>query len=224
MIFVRARRISCRFPKRSQRPRDDTGGAALSFWQASELTSSVMRCYPALEVIGNNHGGNDNRDTWFPAFCAETYASPAGRKEKLNVCGFVHLDASCDTTDPIARAFSLAGSVASSTTACAETEADSGWFTQSLDRRWLFGCAGAIRVVNGVLAVYAWCTGRVRLVYWCRWSDSNRHDFLRSQDFKSCASAISPHRQLTPQLLHTFGRMSATELLWPNQGTRQVHS
>ena len=29
---------------------------------------------------------------------------------------------------------------------------------------------------------------------WCRWSDSNRHDFLRSQDFKSCASAISPHR------------------------------
>ncbi len=32
-------------------------------------------------------------------------------------------------------------------------------------------------------------------VVWCRWSDSNRHDFLRSQDFKSCASAISPHRQ-----------------------------
>jgi hypothetical protein len=30
---------------------------------------------------------------------------------------------------------------------------------------------------------------------WCRWSDSNRHDFLGSQDFKSCASAISPHRQ-----------------------------
>src|SRR6266704_2780637 len=31
---------------------------------------------------------------------------------------------------------------------------------------------------------------------WCRWSDSNRHDFLRSQDFKSCASAISPHRHV----------------------------
>ncbi len=30
---------------------------------------------------------------------------------------------------------------------------------------------------------------------WCRWSDSNRHDVLLSQDFKSCASAISPHRQ-----------------------------
>ena len=30
---------------------------------------------------------------------------------------------------------------------------------------------------------------------WCRWRDSNPHDVLRSQDFKSCASAISPHRQ-----------------------------
>ncbi len=29
---------------------------------------------------------------------------------------------------------------------------------------------------------------------WCRWSDSNRHNFLGFQDFKSCASAISPHR------------------------------
>ena len=32
---------------------------------------------------------------------------------------------------------------------------------------------------------------------WCRWWDSNPHDFLRSQDFKSCASAISPHRHST---------------------------
>ena len=32
---------------------------------------------------------------------------------------------------------------------------------------------------------------------WCRWWDLNPHDFLRSQDFKSCASAISPHRQLS---------------------------
>ena len=31
---------------------------------------------------------------------------------------------------------------------------------------------------------------------WCRWRDLNPHDFLWSQDFKSCASAISPHRQL----------------------------
>src|SRR5437879_3236491 len=32
--------------------------------------------------------------------------------------------------------------------------------------------------------------------FWCRWRDLNPHDFLRSQDFKSCASAISPHRHL----------------------------
>src|SRR5438477_886807 len=32
---------------------------------------------------------------------------------------------------------------------------------------------------------------------WCRWRDLNPHDFLWSQDFKSCASAISPHRQLS---------------------------
>ena len=31
-------------------------------------------------------------------------------------------------------------------------------------------------------------------VFWCRWSGSNRHGLLRPQDFKSCASAISPHR------------------------------
>ena len=31
---------------------------------------------------------------------------------------------------------------------------------------------------------------------WCRQRDSNPHDFLRSQDFKSCASAISPCRHL----------------------------
>src|SRR4051794_8040613 len=30
---------------------------------------------------------------------------------------------------------------------------------------------------------------------WCRWWDSNPHVCLRTQDFKSCASAISPHRQ-----------------------------
>src|SRR5712691_6915644 len=32
-------------------------------------------------------------------------------------------------------------------------------------------------------------------VIWCRWWDSNPHGFLRPQDFKSCAFAISPHRQ-----------------------------
>ena len=29
---------------------------------------------------------------------------------------------------------------------------------------------------------------------WCRWRDSNPHGFLRPRDFKSRASAISPHR------------------------------
>ena len=31
---------------------------------------------------------------------------------------------------------------------------------------------------------------------WCRWWDLNPHGCLRPQDFKSCASAISPHRQV----------------------------
>src|SRR3954468_10972917 len=39
---------------------------------------------------------------------------------------------------------------------------------------------------------------------WCRWSDSNRHGCLRPQDFKSCASAISPHR-------HGCGAANVTE-------------
>ena len=39
---------------------------------------------------------------------------------------------------------------------------------------------------------------------WCRWWDSNPHDFLRSRDFKSRASAISPHRlYLRPLPFHT---------------------
>ena len=29
---------------------------------------------------------------------------------------------------------------------------------------------------------------------WCRWWDLNPHALLRAQDFKSCASAIPPHR------------------------------
>jgi hypothetical protein len=35
---------------------------------------------------------------------------------------------------------------------------------------------------------------RNTLFYWCRWRDSNPHDVLPSRDFKSRASAISPHR------------------------------
>ncbi len=38
-------------------------------------------------------------------------------------------------------------------------------------------------------------TIRATPVPWCRWWDSNPHGFLRPRDFKSRASAISPHRQ-----------------------------
>ncbi|HSU53976.1 MAG TPA: hypothetical protein VLT36_07970 [Candidatus Dormibacteraeota bacterium] len=41
--------------------------------------------YSVLSVrggyIGHNQGGSDNRDTWFPAYCAEPYTSPAGRQK-----------------------------------------------------------------------------------------------------------------------------------------------
>jgi hypothetical protein len=38
--------------------------------------------------IGHNEGGKDNRDTWFPAYCAEKYISPSGRqKVRLTTTG-----------------------------------------------------------------------------------------------------------------------------------------
>ncbi len=44
--------------------------------------------------IGHNQGGSDNRDTWFAAYCAEPYTSPAGRqKVRLTVLGWVFLPA-----------------------------------------------------------------------------------------------------------------------------------
>ena len=44
--------------------------------------------------IGHNQGGSDNRDTWFPAYCAEPYISPAGRqKVRLTALGWVFLPA-----------------------------------------------------------------------------------------------------------------------------------
>ncbi len=42
--------------------------------------------------IGHNQGGNDNRDSWFPAYCAEPYVSPAGRlKVRLTALGWLFL-------------------------------------------------------------------------------------------------------------------------------------
>lgn len=44
--------------------------------------------------IGHNQGGSDNRNTWFPAYCAEPYTSPAGRqKVRLTGLGLVFLPA-----------------------------------------------------------------------------------------------------------------------------------
>ena len=44
--------------------------------------------------IGHNQGGSDNRDTWFPAYCAEPYTSPAGRqKVRLTTLGWLFLPA-----------------------------------------------------------------------------------------------------------------------------------
>lgn len=40
--------------------------------------------------IGHNQGGSDNRDTWFPAYCAESFVSPAGRqKVRLTAVGWL---------------------------------------------------------------------------------------------------------------------------------------
>jgi hypothetical protein len=44
--------------------------------------------------IGHNQGGSDNRDTWFAAYCAEPYVSPAGRqKVRLTALGWFFLPA-----------------------------------------------------------------------------------------------------------------------------------
>lgn len=32
------------------------------------------------DYLGHNQGGQDNRNTWAPAFCAELYTSPMGRQ------------------------------------------------------------------------------------------------------------------------------------------------
>ena len=46
------------------------------------------------DYIGHNQGGRDNRDTWFPAYCAEPYRSPAGRqKVRLTTIGWLFLPA-----------------------------------------------------------------------------------------------------------------------------------
>jgi hypothetical protein len=44
------------------------------------------------QYLGHNQGGQDNRDTWSPAYCAELYNSPAGRQKlRLTIWGWLFL-------------------------------------------------------------------------------------------------------------------------------------
>ena len=44
------------------------------------------------EYLGHNQGGQDNRDTWAPAYCAKLYTSPAGRQKlRLTALGWIFL-------------------------------------------------------------------------------------------------------------------------------------
>ena len=44
------------------------------------------------QYLGHNQGGQDNRDTWSPAHCAELYTSPAGRQKlRLTALGWLFL-------------------------------------------------------------------------------------------------------------------------------------
>jgi hypothetical protein len=63
--------------------------ACICVYVVSYLVLSLRGSY-----IGHNQGGSDNRSTWFPAFCAEPYVSPAGRqKVRLTVLGWLFLPA-----------------------------------------------------------------------------------------------------------------------------------
>ncbi|MCI0744518.1 MAG: hypothetical protein L0Y58_03840 [Verrucomicrobia subdivision 3 bacterium] len=44
------------------------------------------------QYLGHNQGGQDNRDSWSPAYCAELYTSPAGRQKlRLTALGWLFL-------------------------------------------------------------------------------------------------------------------------------------
>jgi hypothetical protein len=44
------------------------------------------------QYLGHNQGGQDNRNTWAPAYCAELYTSPVGRQKlRLTVLGWLFL-------------------------------------------------------------------------------------------------------------------------------------
>jgi hypothetical protein len=42
------------------------------------------------QYLGHNQGGQDNRASWSPAYCAELYTSPAGRQKlRLTALGWL---------------------------------------------------------------------------------------------------------------------------------------
>lgn len=57
---------------------------------------AYLVAYAALSLrgqyLGHNQGGQDNRNSWSPAYCAELYTSPAGRQKlRLTALGWLFL-------------------------------------------------------------------------------------------------------------------------------------
>src|SRR5438128_680780 len=49
-------------------------------------------CSARGRYLGHNRGGQDNRDTWAPAYCAELYTSRVGRQKfRVTLCGWLFL-------------------------------------------------------------------------------------------------------------------------------------
>lgn len=62
--------------KRLRRTRHVLLLAALSIYL---ITYSIFSSHGSY--VGYNQGGNDNRDSWYPASCAEPYSSNSGRQK-----------------------------------------------------------------------------------------------------------------------------------------------
>jgi hypothetical protein len=65
-------------------------------WPWFVCITAYLGVYVFLSVrgqyLGHNQGGQDNRDSWSPAYCAELYTSPAGRqKMRLTALGWLFL-------------------------------------------------------------------------------------------------------------------------------------
>jgi hypothetical protein len=63
-------------------------------WGAGPILYLLVYAVLSLRgaYLGHNQGGQDNRDTWAPAYCAELYTSPAGRQKlRLTALGWLFL-------------------------------------------------------------------------------------------------------------------------------------